>query len=311
MRRQSGWRYFILKNQENEIKLTIFTPAYNRAHTLKRTYESLRRQSCKEFIWLIIDDGSTDSTKEIVSDWRINNDAFTIEYIYKENGGMHTAHNEAYKAIHTLLNMCIDSDDYLPENAVEIILKKWSHDGSDDYAGIIALDVDINGNVIGKKLPKNLISVSTDDYYMKYKGKGDKKFIYRTDVIKKYPDYPIFDNEKYLSLAYKYRLISQDYEMLILNEPVCIVEYQTDGSSNTMWRQYYQNPNGFAFMRKINMIYVPSIKRKIIECIHYVSSSKLAGNRNFVKDSPLKLLTILCIPFGLVLKKIIVMKNRN
>ena len=79
--------------------LTVFTPTYNRAHTLPRTYESLLQQECKEFIWLIIDDGSTDNTAELVKSWQSKENGFEIRYIYKENGGMHTAHNTAYENI--------------------------------------------------------------------------------------------------------------------------------------------------------------------------------------------------------------------
>ena len=76
-------------------KLTIFTPTYNRAHTLPRTYESLCKQKNKDFVWLIIDDGSSDNTEELVKNWQKENSDFTIEYVKKENGGMHTAHNVA------------------------------------------------------------------------------------------------------------------------------------------------------------------------------------------------------------------------
>lgn len=105
--------------------LTIFTPAYNRAYTITRTYESLLKQQCKDFIWMIIDDGSTDNTKELVEKWKNKENGFEICYIYKENGGMHTAHNVAYENIDTELNVCIDSDDCLAENAVQKILEKW------------------------------------------------------------------------------------------------------------------------------------------------------------------------------------------
>lgn len=101
--------------------LTVFTPAYNRAHTLPRTYESLVKQDCKDFIWLIVDDGSSDNTKELVEEWQKKENGFEIRYIYKENGGMHTAHNVAYENIDTELNVCIDSDDELaPYNGIVI-----------------------------------------------------------------------------------------------------------------------------------------------------------------------------------------------
>ena len=129
---------------KKEIKLTIFTPAYNRAHTIERMYESLCRQKCKDFIWLIVDDGSSDNTRKIVEEWIKRDNEFEIQYVYKENGGMHTAHNVAYQNIYTELNVCIDSDDELAEDAVSKILDKWSKVCHQGYAGIIALDADMN-----------------------------------------------------------------------------------------------------------------------------------------------------------------------
>lgn len=135
-------------------QLTIFTPTYNRAHTLPRTYDSLRNQKCKEFIWLIVDDGSTDQTAELVRKWQAENTAFEIRYIYKPNGGMHTAHNTAYENIDTELNVCIDSDDCMAENAVSAILEKWNTVKNKGYAGLIGLDADFSGKVIGKGFRK-------------------------------------------------------------------------------------------------------------------------------------------------------------
>ena len=105
--------------------LTVFTPTYNRAHTLPRTYKSLLDQDCKDFIWMIIDDGSTDHTEELVKEWQARDNGFKIQYIYKENGGMHTAHNTAYEHIDTELNVCIDSDDCLAEGAIMKIVSTW------------------------------------------------------------------------------------------------------------------------------------------------------------------------------------------
>ena len=96
--------------------LTVFTPTYNRAYILQRCYESLVRQTSKDFIWLIIDDGSTDNTKSLVDQWIKEKNEFEIKYVYKENGGMHTGHNKAYELIDTELKVCIDSDDFMPDN---------------------------------------------------------------------------------------------------------------------------------------------------------------------------------------------------
>ena len=245
--------------------LTIFTPAYNRAHTLSRTYESLLRQTCDDFEWLIVDDGSKDSTKALVEEW-IQEGKIGIRYIYQQNQGMHGAHNTAYRNIHTELNTCIDSDDYMPDDAVETIINFWKAHGSDKYAGIIGLDCTENGNIIGTSFPKGMTETTLNGFYAKG-GKGDKKLVYRTDVIKQYPEYPIFEGEKYVSLGYKYLLIDQDYTLLTLNKPFVIVEYQQDGSSMNMYRQYWNNPKGFAFIRKVDMKLCGSLKRKFESCI--------------------------------------------
>ena len=285
---------------DNRIRLTIFTPAYNRAHTLPRTYESLLQQDCKEFIWLIVDDGSQDNTAELVRQWQSQDNGFEIRYIYKENGGMHTAHNTAYENIDTELNTCIDSDDRLAAGAVRKILSKWELVRDRGYAGIIGLDSDFDGHIIGKGFPESMTETSVIGYYAAG-GSGDKKLVYRTEIINKYPAYPVFEGEKYVALSYKYRLIDQDYKMAVLDEILCNVEYQPDGSSNTMWRQYLKNPEGWAFWRKVCMQYPISRKRMVVDCINYVSSSLLYKNRRFIAESPTKLLTILCIPAGALL----------
>lgn len=289
--------------------LTIFTPAYNRAHTLPRTYRSLVEQECKDFVWLIVDDGSQDQTAKLVEQWKQQENGFEIRYIYKENGGMHTAHNVAYETIDTELNVCIDSDDRLARDAVGRILNKWNEVRDKGYAGMIGLDADFDGKIIGKGFPADLKETTVIGYYCAG-GAGDKKLVYRTEIINKYPKYPVFEGEKYVALAYKYRLIDQEYKMAVLNEVLCEVEYQADGSSMNMLKQYVKNPKGFAFWRKVCMVYPVSRKRLFVECVHYVSSSILAGNKHFIKESPKKLMTVCAIPFGMLLTVYIKKKVR-
>lgn len=294
----------------NMATLTVFTPAYNRAHTLPRTYDSLLRQDCKDFVWLIVDDGSSDNTAKLVKCWQKKDNGFEIRYIYKPNGGMHTAHNTAYENIDTELNVCIDSDDCLAEGAVKKIITKWHEVRNKGYAGLIGLDADLNGNLIGKGFPDGLTETTLSGYYAAG-GSGDKKLVYRTDVIKKYPPYPVFEGEKYVALAYKYRLIDQDYKLAVLDDVLCNVEYQADGSSSTMWKQYLKNPRGFAFWRKVCMQYPTSSKRMVVDCIHYCSSSILAGNCHYISESPKKWLTLVCSPLGWLLTCFIKKKVRE
>lgn len=288
--------------------LTVFTPAYNRAHTLGRTYASLCAQTCKDFIWLIVDDGSQDETAELVQSWQQQDNGFAIEYIRKENGGMHTAHNVAYENIRTELNTCIDSDDRMPPDAVELILDKWAQVRDRGYAGLIALDADFGGNVIGKGFPEGMQETTLSGYYAGG-GFGDKKLVYRTDVINSVPAYPVFEGEKYVALAYKYRMIDQKYKLAVLDRAICQVEYQADGHSAGMWREYLRSPRGFAAWRKVCMQYPESKKRLVVDCVHYVSSSILAGDKRFIAESPRKVWTVLCAPAGALLAFVVRRKN--
>ena len=115
----------------------------------------------------------------------------------------------------------------------------------------------------------------------------------------------MFPGERYVGLVYKYTLIDQKYKLFVLDEVVCEVEYQADGSTGTMWKQYLKNPHGFAFLRKVAMQYPTSKKRMIQDCIHYCSSSQIARNKYYIQESPRKLLTVLCTPLGWVLTAVV------
>lgn len=286
-------------------RLTVFTPTFNRAYCLTKCYESLKRQTCKDFVWLIIDDGSTDNTKELVNDWT-NENSIEIRYKFQKNQGMHGAHNTAYELIDTELNVCIDSDDYMPDEAVEKILNFWNKNKSEELAGIAGLDAYSDGTIIGDKFPKEIKRSTLFDLYHRHGLKGDKKLVYRSELTKEYP-YPIFGGENYVGLNYKYNKIDLTHKLALLNEVLCIVEYMNDGSTKNMLKQYRRNPNGFAFYRIENMKNPHgSLMYKFKECIHYVSTSLISKNMRFVNESPCKILTILAIPLGYVLYRYII-----
>lgn len=281
--------------------ITVFTPTFNRAYLLPRLYESLCNQTSQDFKWLIIDDGSSDDTKDIVYRW-ISENKISIEYFFKENGGMHTGHNVAYELIETELNLCIDSDDYMTTEAITLIINFWKNNKSNKYAGILGLDIYKNGQIVSnKKFPKDVKSGKYFELKGKYGLRGDIKFVYRTDIIKKYPAYPVYEQEKFTPLGYKYLLIDQDYDMLFLNEPLCVVEYMEDGSTKNIIMQYYRNPRGFIYERKIRMQYSYTFKEKFINAAHYVSMSIVLKDSSFLSKSPSKILTLIAIPFGLAL----------
>lgn len=292
--------------------ITVFTPTYNRAYCLGRCYESLRQQNNHDFVWMIIDDGSTDGTEELVKTWIEETTDFDIRYIYKENGGMHTAYNTAYENIDTELCMNVDSDDYLVPTAISDILAFWEKNKRDDVGGIYALDCFENGDIVGCAFPDDLTEFHgwgcKRIYYTGADGKptytkvrGDKKFIGVTSIINKYPPFPVFEGEKYYQLYHKQHLIERDYTILIYNKPVCVVEYMLDGSSKNMYNQYVRNPKGFAYARKYVMANAPWFLMRYTAAVHYVAESRISKNNHFLEDSPNKALVLLAIIPGTML----------
>lgn len=295
------------------VPITVFTPAYNRADLLKRCYESMCRQTNKNFIWMIIDDGSTDNTKEVVDLWMLNNNGFEIQYYYKENGGLHTAYNEAIEHIDTELCVCIDSDDYMPDNAVEIILDFWKKNGSNEYAGIVGLDYTIDNHVIGDLLPDkksiNLIDLLIGKYHIH---NGDRTNVVRTELYKKVAPMISFKGERNFSPHYMHLQISKNYDFLVLNKNLRYVEYQADGMSNSIFKQYLNSPNSFIETRKLYLS-LPGIswKFKLRQSIHLVSSGIIANKMmEVLKYIPSFGMTVLAVPCGLLLSKYIRIKAK-
>ena len=283
--------------------LTVFTPTFNRAHTLPRLYRSLCNQFCTDFEWLVIDDGSTDGTAELVQEW-IKEDIIPIKYVYKENGGLYTGYNVAYLTIETELNVCIDSDDSMPGNAVERILKTWKDRGSDRYAGIIGLDVDMDsGKPIGGSFPENMSECYLHDLYTKRIHRGDTKQVMRTDLMRSVAPMKGFPGERYFNPIYMLLQVCDNYPLLVLNEALCQVEYQEgDSMSSNIWRQYLDSPRSFAKMRLLVM----GLKRgsplnNLRNAIHYVAECIIARDRDWFVNTTSKPLTVVAIIPGLLL----------
>lgn len=279
--------------------LTVFTTSYNRAYLLPQLYASLSSQTVKDFIWLIVDDGSTDTTKSLVAAWQ-QDGLVQIQYIYQENQGMHGGHNTAYQNITTPLNVCIDSDDFMPDDAVAIILKNCKN-LDENFAGIVGLDANKQGEIIGTAIPEHLTAVKLNELYTIHQVRGDKKIVYKTAVVEKYPPYPLYHKERFVPLDYLYLLIDQDYDLKPVNAVLCIVEYQEDGSSMNMFKQYRKHPNGFAFSRISRIKYGKTFKERFKNAIHLVSSALFAKDFSWLIKSDKPMLVFSAIPFGIVL----------
>ena len=291
--------------------LTVFTPSYNRAHTLGRTYMSLCRQTCKDFEWLIIDDGSTDNTRDVVQEWLFADNGFRIQYVYKENGGLHTGYNKAIELMETELCVCVDSDGWMPDDAVEKILSCWREKGTGDVAGIVGLDFLENNQPIGGLLPQ----IDHCHYYeleFKYNYRKDNKIVIRVDLFKQVAPQPTYNGEKNFNPMYMIYKIDLDYEWIIINENLCFVDYQSNGMSNGLFKQYLDSPNSFAALRILYSKFPgTSVVFQTKQYLHLCSSVCIARNFSWLHKSPHPLFAYLFIPLGYLLSLYIRIKAKS
>ena len=290
-------------------KITIFTPTYNRAYCLHVLYKSLCKQISQDFHWLIIDDGSTDSTSFIVDEW-MKQKRISIKYHFQQNKGMVEAHNTAHYIMNTELCVCMDSDDYMPVDAIESILFLWERDGYPESAGMVGLDSYENGEIVGTKLPE-VKECKFSELHVNHKVSGDKKFIHNRKVFNNYLPYPSFEGEKFPDTSYLYYFIERDHQLLVYNKVFCIVKYLPDGLSMNLINQYRENPRSFAHYRKIKMNFALNYREKFRNAIHYISSSIMAKDLGFIIKSPFKFTTIIALPFGILLFMYLTYTNKN
>lgn len=244
-------------------ELTIFTPTYNRRNTLERTYKSLIKQTNHDFTWLIVDDGSTDNTKEYIENI-IDKNSLDIKYIWQENKGKMQAHNNGVLNCNTSLFMCLDSDDYLPSNTVEIILKNINKIKNSNCAGIIGYKcISDSTKDLKYKFPDieytNLEKLYDEGYT------GETTIIFKTKIIKQYL-FPQFANEKFLTEAYIYNKIDRKYFYFICPEILTVYEYQENGLSNSIQKLIINNPIGYMeyWKQKFNFDYLDKKRKKYI-----------------------------------------------
>lgn len=277
--------------------LTVITTTYNRAYCLHQVYESLLRQTSGDFLWMIVDDGSTDNTREMVNRWIIEN-KIEVVYYYKENGGMHTARNYAYERVETELNVIIDSDDWMTNDAVEIILDCWKKNKSTKYYGIISHNVSIDGKMIGTGFPQGVPSSTLTELFGKYGVRGDKKLILRSDLSREYP-YPEFPGEKFFPASYKYKYLDLQYQLLVLDAFTCVVDCNDNSMTRDKYAQYRSCPKGFAFYRNAIIKLSRNPLEIIKEMIHYIAEANYAGEKRIISHSCKKVYAILCYPVGM------------
>ncbi len=291
------------------MKLTIYTPTYNRRDLLKRVYQSLQSQTNKSFIWLIIDDGSNDGTEKLVKEWIDTEKMFLIKYIKKKNEGVHSARDVAYDACETELIFSVDSDDWLIDNAVEKIMKHWENIENTNYAGIFARSIFIDEDDSFNKFPK-IFSATYQEFTYKYKYKRDKETILRADIIKKIPKSPIYNNEKLVGESYKWIQLPNDKPFLVIQEPVTYTERQNEGYTKNAYNVVFKNPNGFRANYKQHIISSIFIEPKIKGYLGYIYCSLILKDKNFINNSPSPLITLLLFPLGVLSYFYIILRSK-
>jgi glycosyltransferase involved in cell wall biosynthesis len=276
-------------------RITVFTPTYNRAYTLNRGYESLKKQTNKSFIWLIVDDGSTDNTEELVKTW-ISEGHIEIRYYKQKNGGKQRAHNKGVELCDTELFICVDSDDYLTIDAIEIFISTWdSIKEKKGISGIVALRGRDLKTSIGTRMPTHIRKSSLDDLYNKFGFRGDTALLFRTHILKNYPFY-VAEGEKFIGEGYVYLQIDQKYSLYVLDKVLYICEYLEDGYTTNLRKLIKNNPKGYMVINRQAALLSKSIKRKYITSIKYMIGCILSKEKQPIKNAPYKLLAILACP---------------
>lgn len=277
--------------------ITVFTPTYNRAYILPRLYQSLIEQTNQEFEWIIVDDGSTDNTEDIVQSW-IKENKITIRYFKQENQGKMMAHNKGVEEAIGELFVCVDSDDYLTENAVEIITKKWNELRIiNDCIGIMGAKFIKIGQPTGTKMPENINFSTLYDISAKYKYKGDTILIFKTSVIKRYM-FPKIEGEKFIPEGYLYDRINQEGRMAIIQDCIYICEYLNDGYTKNAVELIKNNPKGYILAAEQRLKISNDIKQKVNACARIVLGNWLSNQKGYIRNSNHKLLMLISIPFA-------------
>ena len=287
----------------NKVKatLTVFTPAYNRAHTIGRTYESLCRQTCKDFEWLIIDDGSKDNTHDLVDQWMLSDNGFRIRYVYKENGGLHTGYNKAIELMDSEICVCIDSDDWMPDDAVEVINDYWKQHRDENIAGFVGKDFLPDGTQLGGDFPENAIMHLVEIRQQK-KWDADNKPVMRVDLLKKVAPQPTFKGEKNFNPYYMMLKIDQMFPFRLINNNLCFVDYQQDGMAANIINQYFNSPNSFVETRRLYVtLKYTSLTWRLRQYVHMVAECLIAKKNPFGERSVNKMAVLICYLPGVIL----------
>lgn len=209
--------------------ITVFTPAYNRRYIIGRLYESLCRQTYKDFEWLVVDDGSTDNTEPLLAQF-ISEGKIPIRYIRQENGGKHRAINRGVREARGELFFIVDSDDHLADNALERVAFHYGNVKDDSFfCGVSGVRARAgSGERIGGEESWETLNCTCLEFRYKHKVKGDMAEVFRTSVMREFP-FPEIPGERFCTESLVWNRMAQKYKMRYFYEKIYICEYLPDG----------------------------------------------------------------------------------
>lgn len=261
--------------REREL-LSIVTPTYNRAELLERCYRSLVEQTCYDFEWIIVDDGSKDNTKEVVQSFIERNNTFPITYVWKENGGKHTALNASHLYIHGEYILILDSDDRLTPDAVETVLEEWGTYKKNTEIGILTFyRQNDKGEIFAYSSSERKI-VDIVRHKRVCVHSSDCCEVIRTELFKKYP-FPVFENERFLAETALWNRVALECKCLYPGKGIYIGEYLEGGLSDSGRMMRLKNPLGGMYTSHLRMHKKCFMAERIKATLLYICYGKCAG----------------------------------
>ena len=249
--------------------ITIFTPLYNRAHLLRRIFESLRNQTYKDFEWVIVDDGSNDNSKEVVNKFNDSSHDFSIRYFYQKNGGKHRAINHGVKEARGELFIMLDSDDSFPKKSLETIVGYYKQIKDDKtFGGVAGYMAHHDGTIIGHCSTKVVVDANSLDYRYQYGATGDMCEVFRTSVLKEFP-FPDIEGEKFVPEVLVWNRIAQKYKLRWFQDVIYFRDYLEGGLTDKIVKIRMKSPIASTTCYKELCTYKVPIKIKIHSAINY------------------------------------------
>lgn len=303
---------------------TVFTPTFNRAHTLPRVYESLKAQTYRNFEWVIVDDGSTDNTYELVKKWQEGPTDFPIRYYWQQNKGKHIGFNRGVQEARGEFFLPLDSDDSCVPEALERFKFHWDSippTKKKFFSGVCGLCQDQNGKLIGDPFPFNITESDSLEIYYRYKVRGEKWGFHRTKILSRYT-FPEIEKAKFIPEGVVWNAIAKDYKVRFVNEILRIYWIEDSYSTNQLTRSL----RGAAWNHAIgcSFYYGSCLNEDIVWfryapleffrfAVHYFRFSLHSGvslTQSLQKVRPViaKVLVILAIPIGVFLYRFEKMK---